>query len=175
CRLDGPAGRLACQDKEVSLAPVVPIRVFGPTFTEWSEGHPECTKRGQPFSGRRCAKQTSEDYRRMASDLYNLAPQLVRSSYLDRDLRAPLPEACEQDTRQGTLRPASTHRGSIARTYLYMAYTYPAHASLSPQMINVLERWNLEDPPSPQECGRGAAIAALQGNRNRFLEQGCGR
>ncbi|MEO0815309.1 MAG: hypothetical protein AAFY60_20785, partial [Myxococcota bacterium] len=39
--------------REVVLAPVVPVRAFGPTFEAWKSGDERCTKRGRTFSGRR--------------------------------------------------------------------------------------------------------------------------
>lgn len=160
---------------DVAHAPVVPIREFGPTFAAWREGDPACTRRGRTFSGRRCAAQVDSTFRRMVADLYNLAPQEIRSSYMERDLRAPLPERCESDPRRSRLRPAKMHRGIIARIYLYMAKTYPDHVSIEPALNNLLERWNREAPPSKAECDHAAEVAALQGNVNPVVRSACGR
>lgn len=109
----------------------------------------------------------------MVSDLYNLAPQEIRSSYMERDLRAPLGERCETDSRRSRLRPSKVHRGTIARIYLYMAQSYPEHVTIDPALLNVLERWNREAPPSEDECQRGARVTELQGNRNAVLQAAC--
>ncbi|MEM6732678.1 MAG: endonuclease [Myxococcota bacterium] len=168
---------LSCQHggerREVSYAPVVPVRVYGPTFEPWRQGATECQRRGQTFSGRRCADRVSLEFRRMVSDLYNWAPQMIRASYLDRDLRPPLSAACEENARAGTLRPAKTNAGPIARAYLYMHRTYPSHVPIEPALMNVLERWHRENPPSAEECAHGAKIKARQGNANPLLDGAC--
>ncbi|MEL6340672.1 MAG: endonuclease [Myxococcota bacterium] len=171
CEIDRKEMR--CNDEEaleVSYTDIVAIRTYGPTFESWHSGHPDCVRRRQPFSGRRCAALVDPEFRRMSADLYNLAPQITRVSYLERDLRPPLPDACIRDRRATTVRPDKTQRGLIARTYLYMNASYPEHVAIDPALRNTLERWHRESAPSASECQRGRVIAERQGNANRWLK-----
>ncbi len=171
CEIDRESMR--CNDEaalEVSYTDIVAIRTYGPTFESWQSGHPDCVRRGQPFSGRRCAARVDPEFKRMSADLYNLAPQITRVSYLERDLRPPLPDACIRDRRATTVRPAKSQRGLLARTYLYMNASYPEHIAIDSALRNTLERWHRESAPSASECERGRVLAARQGNANPWLK-----
>ncbi|MEO0813212.1 MAG: endonuclease, partial [Myxococcota bacterium] len=115
------------------------------------------------------------NFRRMAADLYNLAPQMVRSSYMDRNLTPPLEAACSADEAKSELRPSVAYRGTIARTYLYMHQSYPDHVPIAPALMNVLEKWNRSTPPDAAECKRAEAVAAIQGNVNSVTAKACSR
>ena len=81
--------------------------------------------------------------------------------------------------------PADEYKGDFARSYFYIATVYENLAPLmqSPMVINnstypfwrpwaidLLLKWNRQDPVSPKELARVEAIYGIQGNRNPFID-----
>jgi hypothetical protein len=81
--------------------------------------------------------------------------------------------------------PANEFKGDFARSYFYIASVYENLAPLmqSPMVINsstypfwkpwaidLLLKWNKQDPVSAKELTRIEAVYALQGNRNPFID-----
>lgn len=81
--------------------------------------------------------------------------------------------------------PADEFKGDFARSYFYIATVYENLAPLmqSPMVINnstypfwrpwaidLLLKWNRQDPVSPKELARIEAIYGIQGNRNPFID-----
>ena len=55
-------------------------------------------------------------------------------------------------------------RGNIARAIFYMNTEYGV--LIDAAMLDILKRWNRDDPPGNQEMVRNNRIEELQGNRN---------
>ena len=80
--------------------------------------------------------------------------------------------------------PADEFKGDFARSYFYISTIYEDFAPLwqSPMMnnntypvwkpwaIDLLLKWNKEDPVSPKELARIEAVYNIQGNRNPFID-----
>ncbi|MDD3321821.1 MAG: endonuclease [Paludibacter sp.] len=80
--------------------------------------------------------------------------------------------------------PADEYKGDFARSYFYISTIYEDYANLwqSPMMNNniypgwkpwaldLLMKWNKQDPVSPKELARIEAIYNIQGNRNPFID-----
>jgi len=81
--------------------------------------------------------------------------------------------------------PADEYKGDFARSYFYIASVYEHLASLiqspmvtngstypfwKPWAIDLLLKWNKQDPVSPKELARIEAVYAIQGNRNPFID-----
>ena len=81
--------------------------------------------------------------------------------------------------------PADEYKGDFARSYFYIASVYENLAPLmqSPMVINsstypfwqpwaidLLLKWNKQDPVSAKELTRIETVYALQGNRNPFID-----
>ena len=80
--------------------------------------------------------------------------------------------------------PDDEYKGDLARTYFYMAACYNDKiASWSSDMlaknnypcyttwaVNLLMKWNEQDPVSEKELKRQEAVYAVQGNRNPFID-----
>jgi len=84
--------------------------------------------------------------------------------------------------------PREDERGDLARALFYMDVRYEGDAAGEPDLqlvedvarinssdrlmgrLSVLFRWNLEDPPDDRERARNAAVAALQGKGNPFVD-----
>ncbi|MYM62989.1 endonuclease [Pseudomaricurvus sp. HS19] len=159
---------------------VVPAENFGRTFSEWRDGHPSCVNSsGKSYKGRRCADRTSAEYRLMQADMYNLYPAIgavnaYRSNYNFTLLPGSEVDfgSCAMKIDQRKAEPPESARGTIARTYLYMAESYPRFR-LSPASRKLMEAWNRQYPPQAWECQRGESIRGLQGNENRVLSSAC--
>ncbi len=80
--------------------------------------------------------------------------------------------------------PADEYKGDFARSYFYISTIYEDYANLwqSPMMNNntypgwkpwaldLLMKWNKQDPVSPKELARIEAVYNIQGNRNPFID-----
>ncbi|MDD5184563.1 MAG: endonuclease [Paludibacter sp.] len=81
--------------------------------------------------------------------------------------------------------PADEYKGDFARSYFYISTVYENLAPLmqSPMVINnstypfwkpwaidLLMKWNKQDPVSPKELARIETIYGIQGNRNPFID-----
>ena len=159
---------------------VVPAENFGRFFKEWREGDAKCVdNRGRNFKGRKCAEKVNEEYRYMQSDMYNLYPAIgavnaLRSNYN----YAMLPAAkvtfgtCPMKIEARRAAPPEYTRGTIGRTMLYMADSYPK-MRLSDQQRKLAEAWAKQYAPDAWECTRAKRIARLQGNENKFVAEAC--
>lgn len=75
----------------------------------------------------------------------------------------------EHDLLRNLSEPRPIARGNLARSIFYMHSEY--NLPIPPQMVMLLKRWNREDPPSRHERMRNQRIEAIQGTRNRFIDQ----
>lgn len=82
--------------------------------------------------------------------------------------------------------PADEYKGDFARTYLYMAtcyqtistwntysycmYSNTSYPTLKAWAINLLLKWNDQDPVSTKEVNRNNAVYKIQGNRNPYID-----
>ncbi len=65
--------------------------------------------------------------------------------------------------------PKESIRGDIARAYFYMSEQYDV--PISDDYKEMLLKWNLSDPADQWEKKRNDLIEAVQGNRNRFVDE----
>lgn len=157
---------------------LVPAQFFGRNFTAWREGNEECKrKNGKPFKGRKCARKTSADFRKMEADLYNLVPAIGELNRYrgTKGFRKILDETtssvCSLQIGQSHIEPPDSLKGFIARVYLYMHKSYPNRMKLSSKQKKLYSSWHKESPPSSFELTRGQRIANIQGNKNPYLSQ----
>jgi endonuclease I len=73
--------------------------------------------------------------------------------------------------------PRNEHKGDAARALFYMVVCYDGSRgkwtipnSVSNQDLDVLRKWNKEDPPSAWEKARNEYIYSIQHNRNPFVD-----
>lgn len=80
--------------------------------------------------------------------------------------------------------PADEYKGDFARAYFYIFTTYDnipwqsggamfdgsSYPTLLPWAYEMLLRWNEEDPVDSKELARHEEVAAIQGNRNPFID-----
>lgn len=116
-------------------------------------------------------------FNRMEADLHNLYPAVreinrARGSHsfgmvAGEDRRFG---NCDLEIDEGRRRvePRPASRGEIARAIFYMHDTYgiPVFTGLG----ITLRRWHRDDPPDSAERRRNDRIEALQGTRNRFID-----
>ena len=160
---------------------VVPAEHFGRFFTEWREGSSDCfDNKGRPFKGRKCTEKTNKTFRLMQCDMYNLYPSIgavnaERGNKNFEVLSEALPNSfgsCPMKISGNKAEPPKASRGAIARTYKYMAYTYPKF-NLSKQQARVMDAWDKQYPIERWECVRAKRIEAIQGNENPFVKNPC--
>ena len=159
---------------------IVPVGSFGPGFSEWAEGHAQCLdNKGNVFKGLACAEKASVAFRRMRADMYNIYPMMDAVKNFRGDYSFGLVSgvassfgACEMKIGGRRVEPPVISRGSIARTYKYMAASYPQF-SMSSYYSGVMDTWDNIYPVSEWECTRASRIEALQGNENSFVKTPC--
>ena len=78
--------------------------------------------------------------------------------------------------------PIDEYKGDFARTYFYMCTRYYTEdsgwqtndmitgANLKPWALDLMKKWNQQDPVSAKEIARNNAIYTIQGNRNPFID-----
>lgn len=160
---------------------VVPAENFGRSFAAWRDGDAACVdSKGKSFKGRKCAEKTVREYRLMQADMYNLFPAIgavnaMRSNY-NFTMLPQTPASfgsCAMKIENRKAEPPEIARGPIARTYLYMAATYPKF-SMSRQTRQLMEAWDKMYPVSQWECTRADRIRDVQGNENPIMTSACG-
>lgn len=152
---------------------VVPAENFGRFFTEWREGSSDCfDNKGRPFKGRKCAEKTNKTFRLM---------QCIGAVNAERGNKnfEPLSPAftnsfgsCAMKITRNKAEPPEASRGTIARTYKYMAHAYPKF-NLSKQQTKLMDAWDKQYPVQKWECVRAKRIEAIQGNENLFVKNPC--
>ena len=75
---------------------------------------------------------------------------------------------CDIEWKDKVIEPRVLARGNVARAILYMRATYGV--PVDPPELQLLRRWNAEDPPSEQEKERNDLIETVQGTRNSFID-----
>ena len=124
-------------------------------------------------------RQTVPAFAYIESDLHNLFPARLGTD----DARGELPfgfvpgdrrdfgQDCifKVDPARGLAQPPVPARGDIARAILYMMWEYGLALPRS-MTLDLLRQWNREDPVTADERRRNEAIAAIQGNRNPFVD-----
>jgi len=158
---------------------VVPPADFGAQRACWTQ--PLCTAEdGHKFRGIECCQQSDPQFAAMRADLFNLVPMVGelawdRSNYAFGEVEgeARLYGSCdvEIDRDAELVEAAPDVRGDVARTYLYLADTYPGALPLSVQQRASFQAWAAEDPPDAVEQQRAAAIAKLQGVAPAWLSE----
>lgn len=83
---------------------------------------------------------------------------------------------------ESAFEPIDAYKGDIARSFFYMFARYQNEdanfsyssmttgAKLKPWALNMLMQWHLQDPVSPKEHARNAAVYLFQHNRNPFID-----
>ena len=80
--------------------------------------------------------------------------------------------------------PCDEYKGDFARTYMYMFTCYQdltwkttqmnyensSYPTLKPWAVELLLKWQKQDPVSEKEVNRNNAVYAVQGNRNPFVD-----
>lgn len=127
-------------------------------------------------SRKNCPK---DSYREASSDMHNLWPALnryntSRGNQPFGEIEGNIPrfsgDTCDFERTSGKgaiVEPRDSIKGDIARSILYMVHWYdlPDH-----DMLPLLIKWHIQDPPSNSEKLRNTRIEELQGNRNPFID-----
>ena len=130
----------------------------------------KCGKRWQ-------CRKNSERFNRIEADMHNLYPadskineerSSFRFGYITGEKRAFGGCDFEIDERRRLAEPRPDARGRIARAMFYMHDEYGLF--LKSDLGRLLLQWHFEHPPDEQEIRRNKTIEALQGTRNKYIE-----
>jgi deoxyribonuclease-1 len=113
----------------------------------------------------------------MASDLHNYYPALsqieqaranAQFGVLDDSAQVNFAElGCEMKTSFKMVEPRDDAKGNVARALFYMHVEYDLPI---PGNIATYKQWHEMDPPDAEERTRNDKIEAVQGTRNRFID-----
>jgi deoxyribonuclease-1 len=166
--------------KKLEWEHVVPAENFGRNFSEWRDGHKRCiTKKGEVYTGRRCAEKVNLEYRYMQSDMFNLYPAIgavnaLRVNYNFTMLPAEKSDfgSCAMKIDNRKAEPPEMARGRIARTYLYMEGAYKRY-KMSKSQKKLMNAWDHMYPVNAWECARAKKITRLQNSDNVVVKNRC--
>jgi deoxyribonuclease-1 len=138
--------------------------------TSWMMEQADCQSRMQ------CRESQNNDFAVMEADMHNLYPvwqPLVTYRYGQsfgelegEDWRF---DDCDVEWSSGVMEPRDVARGNIARSIFYMNTQYGV--TIRPELLQLLRKWNKQDPPSEQEKARNDSIEGIQGRRNPFIDE----
>lgn len=148
------------------------------------DASPRCIdNRGRAFKGRKCAEKENVMFRYMQSDMYNLYPSIgaVNAERGNKNFEV-LPSSvrntfgsCAMKISGNKAEPPQASRGVIARTYKYMAYSYPEYFRMSSSQARLMEAWDKAYPVQKWECERAKRIRQIQENDNPFVSKACNK
>lgn len=125
-------------------------------------------------SRRQCYEQNKQ-FSIMEADLHNLYPvrldlsnALYDSEFGDIEGDDWRIEGCDFERKNSVVQPRPLARGNIARAIFYMHDRYKL--PVKRDTLQILKKWNKEDPPSQQEVVRNDKVEKIQGNRNPFID-----
>jgi len=125
-------------------------------------------------SRRQCYEQNKR-FLVMEADLHNLYPVRLDLSNALYDSEFGEIEGddwrvgdCDFERKNGFVQPRLLARGNVARSIFYMHNRYKL--PIKKDTLEILKRWNKEDPPSQQEIVRNDKIEKIQGNRNPYID-----
>ncbi|MDE7120507.1 MAG: endonuclease [Muribaculaceae bacterium] len=124
----------------------------------------------------------SEAAANMAKSNYPLG-EVANASFDNGITRVGTPVAGQGGGAKAVFEPAREYKGDFARTYFYMVtcyqnftwrYTYMVNQNTYPTLNNwsvqLLLKWNEEDPVSQKEIDRNNEVYKVQANRNPFID-----
>ena len=126
---------------------------------------------------RKACRRTSKRFNQIEADMHNLYPadkeiNKIRSSHAFGYIKGERREfgKCDFEVNHRTriVEPRPASRGNIARAMFYMSETYGLR--IFSRQAKILKQWNRDDPPDANERHRNETIAAIQGTRNRFID-----
>ncbi len=136
----------------------------------WAAYSLKCGQRWQ-------CREKNERFNRIEADMHNLYPadskinearSSFRFGYIRGERRAFGACDFEIDERKRLAEPHPDARGRVARAMLHMHDEYDLY--LRPELGRLLLKWNSRYPPDEEEKRRNEAIEALQGTRNKYID-----
>lgn len=70
----------------------------------------------------------------------------------------------------GRFEPPEAHKGNVARAVFYFYTMYPDYPLNRVGDLDLFMAWHVADPPDARERARNDGIAAVQGNRNPYVD-----
>ena len=129
-----------------------------------------CNSRNQ------CYVSKNRLFAEMEADMHNLYPIMLDlsnafydSEYGEIEGENWRIDGCDYERKNGIVEPRPLARGNIARAMFYMHTTY--NLPIEKETLEVLKKWNHDDPPSHQEKIRNSKIELIQGNRNPYIDK----
>lgn len=165
------------RSKRTEWEHVVPAHRMGGHLTCWTDGLPECTKKGKPYKGRKCCEAFHPGFRAAHNDPHNLFPANGRVNG-DRS-NHPFGEVSGEPRKYGSCdfevggspkraEYSAAVKGEVARTILYMV---EKHGIQVPYDLDELRKQSAEDPPEAWEIDRARAIQRETGLNNLAITQ----
>lgn len=159
--------------KRIEIEHMMPAENFGRQLRCWRE--PICNGKGKKYRGRKCCRKTSQEFRHMEAELYNLWPTVglvnqARSNYrFSAWAKREWFYGCDFkiDKALRKVEPATRAKGIVARANLFMADKY--NLSLSKGQRKLFLAWNKQYPPSDWEKTWARRVEKIEGYKNSYI------
>ena len=156
--------------KRIEQEHVVPASAFGHYRECWNDP-PQCAKKG-----RKCCRNTDQEFRKAEADLHNLLPAIGQINALRSNTPYGIVSGetnhiggCDFEIGQGLAEPREEIRGDIARIYFYMADAW--NMPLTTDQREMFQQWSQDDPLDDREREINHAVCKEQGNSNPYVER----
>lgn len=161
---------------------LVPAATIGATRACWFDWETVRACATGDKRGRKCCETRGVDdgFVLAHNDLHNLVPAIgevnaARSNhpFTDTESLADQYGVCDFEMIElessSAARPSPSLRGEIARAHLYMVWAHDV--DLTREYLDMMVRWDREDPPTCAEVLRSATIGEIQGVSNPFVDK----
>jgi len=176
------SGKVNKRANRIEWEHVLPASLMGQQLACWGSErrqYEQCVKStGRLRSGRDCCLKVNDTYRRAHNDLVGLVPAVGELNADRSNYRYGLIEgeprkygACDFEVQNRVAEPPEEIRGDISRIQLYLlgAYGPELGFDFDEPRLEMLRKWDAEDPVSDWERERNRRIRARQGSGNSLV------
>lgn len=164
------------QNQSMVWIQVVPDTFYGRNMACMNENVCVSEFTGKAFKGARCCRLSSDVYKKMEAELFNLIP--VVSAVAEKakgkifgEVKTPKETVGGVKFDENFVEPPDSVKGDIARVYLYMDSRYGLQ--LSSAQKELFLRWHRADAVDQRECSIAKVFTKVQGVPNPLVEEGC--
>lgn len=152
CAIDGFVSQVKAEPEKILWRYLVPELVMGQGMKCMTQKVCFSSFSKRYIKGPICCRKISPRYKKMNADMHNI-----------------IPTAFKEGTANLLDSKKIVYKGSIARIYLYMQYQYGLHYDT--KLLEKLQNWHKNQPPTRWEKRLNRKIFQLQGTFNPYIEK----
>ncbi len=164
------------QNQSMVWMQVVPDTFYGRNMACMNDNVCVSEFTGKTFKGARCCRLSSDVYKKMEAELFNLIPVVSavaekRQGKMFGEVKTAKETVGGVKFDENFIEPPDNVKGNIARVYLYMEDRYGLQ--LSSAQKELFLRWHRLDAVDQRECSIAKVFTKVQGVANSWVEEGC--